>query len=316
LATNKFATPRRRSSFSSLNLRKREIITGYLFLTPWIIGFVAFVSGPMIASAILSFTNYDMVNVGKFVGFDNYSFIFTRDELFWPSLLRTFRYAVIVVPMSLTGSLLAALLLNQGLKGTTVYRTLYFLPHLTPIVASVMLWGWFFDPNIGLFNHVIRSITGIAELPGWFRDPSWAMPALIIMSMWGAVGGNNMLIFLAGLQGVPQEMYEAASIDGAGTWAKFRNVTIPLLSPTIFFCLVLGVIGALRVFTAAFIATGGGPAYATYFYALHIYNKAFRYFEMGYASALSWIFFFITLVFTLIQFRASAKWVFYAGEVR
>jgi multiple sugar transport system permease protein len=296
-------------------LRRKEIIAGYLFLLPWIIGFFAFTAGPMIASAILSLTTYDMVNVGKFVGLNNYSFIMFKDELVWPSLLRTFQYAIIMVPASLIGSLLAALLLNQGLKGTPVYRTLYFLPHLTPIVAAVMLWGWFFDPDIGPLDMMLRSM-GVQNPPGWFRAPDWAMWALIIMAMWGAMGGNNMLIFLAGLQGVPQEMYEAAAIDGAGTWAKFRNVTLPLLSPTIFFNLVLGVIGALRVFDSAFIATGGGPAYATYFYALHIYNKAFRYFEMGYASALSWIFFFITLAFTLVQFRSSSRWVFYQGEVR
>ena len=300
----------------ALGLRRREITAGYLFLTPWILGFFLFVAGPMIASAILSFTNYDMVNVSKFVGFKNYAFIFGQDDLFLPSLLRTFQYALIMVPASLVGSLSAALLLNQGLKGTTVYRTLYFLPHLTPIVASVMLWSWVFDPDIGPLNHVLRLVFGLAQGPGWFRSPDWAMPALIVMAMWGAVGGNNMLIFLAGLQGVPQEMYEAASIDGADTWAKFIHVTLPLLSPTVFFNMVLGIIGALRVFAAAFVATAGGPAYATYFYALHIYNKAFRYFEMGYASALAWIFFFVTLVFTLIQFRASSRWVFYAGEVR
>jgi multiple sugar transport system permease protein len=297
-------------------LRRKEIAAGYLFLTPWIIGFFGFVAGPMIASAVLSFTNYDMVNVGKWVGVKNYSFILFRDELFWPSLLRTFKYAIVIVPTSLIGSLLAALLLNQGLKGTNVFRTLYFLPHLTPIVASVMLWGWFFDPHMGPLNTALRALFPTAKLPEWFRSPDWAMPALFIMALWGAVGGNNMLIFLAGLQGVPQELYEAAAIDGAGTWSKFFHVTLPMLSPTIFFNLVLGIIGALRVFTTAFIATGGGPAYATYFYALHIYNKAFRYFEMGYASALAWIFFFITLAFTLIQFQTSRHWVFYAGEVR
>ncbi len=297
-------------------LRRREIVAGYLFLLPWIIGFFTFVAGPMIASAVLSFTNYDMVNVGKFVGLKNYSFMFTRDELVPPSLLRTFQYALFIVPTSLFGSLLAALLLNQGLKGTAVYRTLYFLPHLTPIVAAVMLWGWFFDPNVGPLNLALRSVLGIAKPPEWLRSPTWAMPSLFIIALWGAIGGNNMLIFLAGLQGVPHELYEAASIDGAGTWSKFINVTLPMLSPTIFFNLVLGVIGALRVFEVSFIATGGGPAYATYFYALHIYNKAFRYFEMGYASALAWVFFFITLAFTLIQFRTSSRWVFYAGEVR
>lgn len=300
---------------SRLGLRGREALAGYLFLTPWIIGLLCFVAGPMLASAYLAFTRYDVVNTPEFVGVRNFTDIFTRDRLFWPSMLLTLRYAVIVVPLSLVGSLAAAMLLNQALKGTPIYRTLFFMPHLTPVAASAVLWAWMFNPDVGPINHFIRTGLNIENAPGWFRDPQWAMTGLIIMSMWGAIGGNTMLIFLAGLQGVPQEMYEAAAIDGAGAWARFRNVTIPLLTPTIFFNLVLGIIGALRVFTAAFVATGGGPAYATWFYALHIYTRAFRYFEMGYASALAWIFFILMFVFTFIQFRASRRWVYYAGEV-
>ncbi len=297
-----------------LRLRTRESIAGYLFLMPWLIGLLCFVVGPMIASAYFSFTSYDVVNTPKFIGLRNFQEIFSKDRLFWPSLLLTFRYAIIVVPLSLIGSLLAAMLLNQALKGTVIFRTFFFMPHLTPIAASAVLWAWMFNPDVGPINYFIRNNLGIENAPEWFRSPDWAMTGLIVMAMWGAIGGNTMLIFLAGLQGIPQELYEAAAIDGAGPWAKFRSVTIPLLTPTIFFNLVLGIIGALRVFTAAFVATQGGPAYATHFYALYIYEKAFRYFEMGYASALAWIFFFIMFVFTFIQFRASRRWVYYAGE--
>jgi multiple sugar transport system permease protein len=265
-----------------LGLRGREARAGYLFLLPWLIGLLCFTAGPMLASAYFSFTRYDVVNTPEFTGLKNFQEIFTKDRLFWKSLVLTFRYAIIVV---------------------------------TPIAASAVLWAWMFNPDVGPINYFIRNSLGVENAPGWFRDPQWAMSGLIIMAMWGAIGGNTMLIFLAGLQGVPQELYEAAGIDGAGAWAKFRNVTIPLLTPTIFFNMVLGIIGALRVFTAAFIATAGGPAYATHFFALHIYEKAFKYFEMGYASALAWIFFFIMFVFTFIQFRASRRWVYYAGEV-
>lgn len=297
------------------SLRFREAVAGYLFLLPWLLGLLLFILGPMVTSGYLSFTRYDIVNEPRFVGLKNFVEIFTKDRLFWPSLGLTFRYALIVVPLSLIGSLAAALLLNQALRGTTWFRTFFFLPHLTPIVAAAVLWGWIFNPDVGPINHWIRTLTNSQDAPRWFQDPNWAMTGLIIMAMWGAIGGNTMLIFLAGLQGVPQELYDAAVVDGAGTWAKFRHVTIPMLTPTIFFNMVLGIIGALRVFAAAFVATGGGPAYATWFYALHIYTKAFKYFEMGYASALAWIFFAILFSFTYFQFVQSKRWVYYAGEV-
>ncbi len=297
------------------NLRAKEAIAGYIFLSPWALGLILFIVGPMMTSGFLSFTRYDVVNPPDFVGLKNFIEIFTKDRLFWPSLMLTFRYALIVVPLSLVGALSAAMLLNQALRGTAWFRTFFFLPHLTPIVASAVLWGWIFNADVGPINHWIREITGSDNAPGWFRDPDWAMTGLIIMAMWGAIGGNTMLIFLAGLQGVPQELYDAAVVDGAGLWAKFRNVTIPMLTPTIFFNMVLGIIGALKVFAAAFVATQGGPAYATWFYALHIYTRAFQYFEMGYASALAWIFFFVLFTFTYVQFRQSRRWVYYAGEV-
>jgi multiple sugar transport system permease protein len=297
------------------NLRTKEAIAGYIFLSPWLLGIILFIVGPMMTSGFLSFTRYDVVNPPEFVGLKNFIEIFSKDRLFWPSLLLTFRYALIVVPLSLIGALAAAMLLNQALLGTTWFRTFFFLPHLTPIVAAAVLWGWIFNADVGPINHWIRTITGSDNAPGWFRDPDWAMTGLIIMAMWGAIGGNTMLIFLAGLQGVPQELYDAAVVDGAGIWAKFRNVTLPMLTPTIFFNMVLGIIGALRVFAAAYVATEGGPAYSTWFYALHIYTRAFQYFEMGYASALAWIFFFVLFVFTYVQFRQSRRWVYYAGEV-
>lgn len=297
------------------SLRGKEAIAGYIFLLPWLLGLALFIVGPMLTSGFLSFTRYDIVNPPDFVGLKNFIEIFSKDRLFWPSMMLTFRYALIVVPLSLVGSLAAAMLLNQALRGTTLFRTFFFLPHLTPIVAAAVLWAWIFNPDVGPINHWIRTITGGQDAPGWFRDPDWAMAGLIIMAMWGAIGGNTMLIFLAGLQGVPQELYDAAVVDGAGLWAKFRNVTLPMLTPTIFFNMVLGIIGALKVFAAAFVATQGGPAYATWFYALHIYTRAFQYFEMGYASALAWIFFFVLFVFTFVQFRQSRRWVYYAGEV-
>ncbi len=315
MSTKAMTTGRSLSPRWMQSLRAREAIAGYLFLLPWLLGLALFIAGPMLTSGYLSFTRYDIVNAPKFVGLKNFIEIFTKDRLFWPSLLLTFRYALIVVPLSLVGALAAAVLLNQALRGTTWFRTFFFLPHLTPIVAAAVLWGWIFNPEVGPINHWIRTITGSDDAPGWFRDPAWAMTGLIIMAMWGAIGGNTMLIFLAGLQGVPQELYDAAVVDGAGLWAKFRNVTIPMLTPTIFFNMVLGIIGALKVFAAAFIATAGGPAYATWFYALHIYTRAFEYFEMGYASALAWIFFFVLFVFTYVQFRQSRRWVYYAGEV-
>ena len=294
------------------SIKAQEAKWGYIFLLPWLVGLVLFILGPILASAYLSFTEYEIINSPKFIGLGNYTKAFTDDALFWPSMGRTFLYALAVVPLGLLGSLFLALLLNQGLRGSNLFRTIFFLPSLTPAVALALLWTWLFHPSVGPIN-VILGFVGI-EGPGWLTSKDWALSALTIISLWAIVGGNAMLIFLAGLQGVPKEFYEAAEIDGAGAWAKFRAVTLPLITPTLFFNLVLGIIGALKVFTLAFVATLGGPSYSTWFYALHIYRQAFEYFRMGYGSALAWIFVVILLVFTLIQLRLSDRWVYYAGD--
>jgi multiple sugar transport system permease protein len=293
-------------------LQINEAIWGYIFLLPWALGLLIFTLGPIIASAYFSLTEYDVLSPPKWVGLANYQQAFFNDRQFWPSLWRTLVYSVAVVPLGLIASLALAILLNQRVKGTNVFRTVFFLPSLTPAVALAVLWTWLFHPSVGPIN-LILSWVGIPG-PGWLSSKDWAMAALIIISLWAAVGGNNMLIFLAGLQGVPQELYEAADIDGAGPWSKFRNVTIPLISPTMLFNLILGVIGALKVFTLAYVATAGGPSYATWFFALHIYRQAFEYFRMGYGSALAWVFVVILLIFTYLQMTWSRRWVYYAGE--
>jgi multiple sugar transport system permease protein len=289
----------------------RKSLWGYLFITPWLLGLLLFVAGPILYSLYLSFTEYDILSDPKFVGFQNYSYALTGDSLFWSSLIRTFYYAVAVVPLGLLASLALALLLNIGLKGTTVYRTLFFLPHLTPAVAMGILWLWLLHPTLGPVNAALGSI-GLGGYP-WLTDKVTVIPSIILMAIWSIAGGNQMLIFLAGLQGVPRELAEAAEIDGAGTWAKFRNVTLPMITPTLFFNLVLGVIGALQVFTVAFVATSGGPSYGSWFFALHIYQQAFGNMRLGYASALAWILVLVVLLLTMINFAMSRKWVFYRG---
>lgn len=293
-------------------VQARRAIWAYVFLAPWLIGLTVFWVGPIIASFYFSFTSYDVMSAPTFIGLDNYHKAFFEDELFWPSLLRTFEYSLAVVPLGLAGSLVLAVLLNRGLRGTNIFRTFFFLPSLTPAVALAILWTWLFQPQIGPINLALGTI-GIKG-PGWMASDTWALPSLVIISLWGAVGGNTMLIFLAGLQGVPESLLDAAEIDGAGPWAKFVHVRIPMISPTILFNLILGVIGALKVFTLAFVATQGGPTYSTWFYALHIYNEAFAYFRMGYGSALAWVFVVVLLIFTWVQLRASSRWVYYAGE--
>lgn len=295
----------------STRLRRRQALLGYLWISPWLVGMILFTAGPMLASLFLSFTQYNIVASPRWVGLANYVQAFTRDELFWGSMWRTLVYAAVTVTLGTAGSLGAALLLNRPWRGTTLLRTCFFLPSLVPIVASALLWRWIFNPQIGLFNYLL-GLVGIRG-PGWFASTEWAMPGLIIMALWGTIGGSQMLIFLAGLQGVPQDLYEAAEVDGAGRWTRFRHVTLPMISPTLFFNAILGLIGGLKVFSAAYVGTEGGPAYATWFYLLHLYFQAFRFFEMGYASALAWIFFAIVISLTIIQVRWSNRWVYYEG---
>lgn len=293
-------------------MRRREAIEGYLYILPWIVGFIVFVAGPLIASMYLSFNKYNILRPPVFIGLQNYSYAFTKDDLFLPAIVRTFYFALLSVPLAMAGSLALAILLNQKLQGTTWWRTMFFLPTLTPLVAAALLWRWMLNPDVGLVNYLLAQV-GI-QGPGWLASTKWAIPSLVLMGLWASVGGSRMIIFLAGLQDVPRELLESAEIDGAGTWAKFRHVTLPMITPVVFFNLVLGIIFALRAFEAAFVATNGGPARATWFISLHIYQNAFVSFDMGYASALSWVLFMILFAITYIQFRLSGRWVFYAGE--
>ena len=303
-----------------LTLSQREAVQGLIYISPWIIGFLVFTVGPMIASAYLSLTTYNMVTPPRFAGLNNYEYMFS-DRLFWKSIGNTLYYTVIFVPIAISGSLALAILLNQKIAGRVALRTLYFLPSVTPVVAAAFLWLWIFQPQIGLMNTIISAL-GLGAGPGWLTHPNSSKPALIIMSLWGAVGGNTMLIFLAALQGIPKELYESADIDGAAGWSKFRYITVPSLSPVILFNTVLGVIVALQMFTLVYVATSGqqqqfspgGPLNSTLFYVLHLYNSAFDFWEMGYASALAWVFFIIVLAITGVQMWLSRRWVYYEGE--
>jgi len=291
----------------------RRAIEGYLYISPWIVGFLAFTLGPMLFSLYISFFNWSVLGTPRFAGLGNYvQALSGADPLFWTSWARTWQYALMFIPAGLVISLLLATMLNQKLKGTVLFRTLFFLPTLIPVVASALLWRWMLQPDIGLVNYLLWRIHVVG--PRWFNDAKMALPALVMIALWGSVGGSRMIIFLAGLQGVPDELYDAAKVDGANWWHRFRNVTLPMITPTIFFNLVLGVIGALQVFSISFVATEGGPAYATWFYMLQLYDSAFRNYLMGYASALAWIFFVVVLGLTLIQFKLSGGWVYYAGE--
>jgi len=295
-------------------IKWRENLYGYLFLTPWLLGFFGLFIGPGLASLYLSLTKYDVIGTPEFIGTANYVKMFTDDDLFWPSLGRTFYFAGVGVPLGVIGSMLLAIMLNTKLKGISVYRTLFFMPSLVPLVASIVLWKWLLNTDFGIVNQGLRSLG--FDPPGWFSDRQWAIPSLIIMRLWSSIGGTQMIIFLAGLQGIPESLYDAASIDGANSWQRIRHVTLPLLTPTIFFNTVLGIIGALQTFAAAFLLTpeGGGPGFATWFYALHIWKHAFDYFNMGYAAALAWFFALIIVGMTIVQMQLSKRWVFYYGD--
>ena len=303
--------------------QRTEALQGFAFISPWMIGFVCFVAGPVIFSLCLSFCKWDILTPIQFVGVKNYAKM-VQDPLIWKSLSNTLYYAVFAIPLGMCGALGTALLLNQKLKAMRLFRTLFYVPAVTSGVATFMLWSWIFNPEIGLLNRALRHevpwisfahglaikyIPFIANPPKWLADPAWAMPALIIMALWGV--GSGMLIYLAGLQGIPEELYEAALLDGANPRQKFWYVTIPMLSPTIFFNLIMSIIGSFQVFGAAFVMTGGGPANSTLFYVLYLFQNAMQYFRMGYASAMAWLLFVIILSLTLIQFRMSKRWVHY-----
>lgn len=289
--------------------RRREILTFYILIAPWLVGFVVFVLGPMIASLLLSFTNWDILTPPHWIGFGNYAGML-QDPLFWQSLKVTMVYSIMAVPLGLLVSLGMAVLLNQNVRGMRIFRTLFYLPSVVSGIAVLILWLYVFNPTVGLLNAFLGDF-GIKG-PAWVFSPTWALPSMVIMSLWGAGGG--MLIWLAGLKGIPEYLYESAKIDGAGIWQRFRLITLPMLSPTIFFNLITGVIGALQSFNQAYVMTNGGPLNATLFFNLYLFNNAFVDFNMGYASALAWVLFLIILVLSLLVIRSSSLWVYYEGE--
>jgi multiple sugar transport system permease protein len=279
------------------------------------VGFLVFTAGPIVVSAYLSLTDYQILVPPKWVGLANYARALSgADEIFWKAVYNTIYFAVLFVPLSIAGSLAAALLLNVRMRGQAIFRTMFFIPSITPEIAAVFLWVWILSPEFGPLNNILYAI-GL-DGPGWLGSPVWSKPALILMSLWGAIGGSTMIIFLAGLQGIPTELYEASEIDGATTWQEFLNITVPMLSPAVFFNLVVGMIGALRVFTAAFVATNGGPTYSTTFYMLYLFNNAFRFLYMGYASALAWLFMVLVIVLVVAQVYLGRRWVYYEGEAQ
>ncbi|MBI2940696.1 MAG: sugar ABC transporter permease [Chloroflexi bacterium] len=295
-----------------LSMRTQEALTCYLFLLPWAIGFLAFVIGPVIASFVLSFMDYSVVTPPRFAGLSNYTVLFGEDTRFGLSMGNTLYYVGMYVPLHLLVAIALALFLNQQVRGMPAYRTLFYIPSIVPLVAGAILWVWILQPEWGLINSLLN-LLGI-EGPLWLASTEWSKPALIVMALWGS--GSAMIIFLAGLQGVPQHLYEAAEIDGANRWQRFVNVTLPMLSPTIFFLLVLSVIGSFQVFTTAYVMTGGGPAESTLFYMLYLYRRAFVFLNMGYAAAMAWILFLGILALTLVQFTLANRWVYYEAERR
>lgn len=289
----------------------RDARDGYLFILPWLLGFIIWTAGPMLASVFISLTAWRIIDTPRFVGLGNFIALL-RDPQVGIALYNSAFYVVVGVPTHMFLALLAALLVNLRLRGIAFYRTLYFLPSLIPIVANSLLWLIIFNADFGLANALL-ALLGLPPVP-WLADGRIAKDSLIMMSWWGV--GGQMVILLAGLRGIPDHLYDAAQMDGANWWNRFRHVTLPMLTPSIFFNLIIALIAAFQVFTQAYIMTSGGPETSTLFYVYYLYDVAFQTFSMGYASAMAWLLFAIVLILTLLQFRGSRAWVFYEAEVK
>ena len=300
-------------NFSQRNLNKRnETILGWLMVSPWLIGFICFSALPMFASLIISFTEWDMLSKPEWVGFENYKTLFFEDPLALHSLNITILFTIVSIPLNIVFGLALAMLLNTSIRGLAIFRTIYYLPAILSGVAVALMWRWIFSTEFGLLNALL-SMIGI-EGPAWLTDRIWVLPSFVIMRLWSVGGG--MIIYLAGLQSIPTNLYEAANIDGANWWHRTRFITLPMLSPTIFFQLIVGFIFSMQIFTEAFIMTNGGPADASLFYLLYLYRQAFQYFDMGYASALAWVLFVVILVLTIILFKTGKSWVYYELDTK
>ncbi|MEP7290385.1 MAG: sugar ABC transporter permease [Chloroflexota bacterium] len=295
---------------------KREASIFYLTVSPWVIGFILFTFIPMALSLYLSFTRWNVVNAPVFIGLDNFITMFSKDPDFYQSLKVTILFTITSVPLQILVALGLAILLNEATRAVGFFRTAFYIPSIVASVASAVLWQWIFNARFGPINGVLRAL-GLGT-PNWFTDPRYALVALVIMSTWGV--GGQMLIFLAGLKGIPRSLYEAAEVDGAGRMTRFVRITLPMLSPTLFFNLVMAMIGAFQTFDSAFVISTsrsgqiGDPQNSTLFYLLHLYEEGFSHLNMGYASALAWVLFIIILSVTLVINRSSKRWVFYSGE--
>ncbi len=294
-------------------MERRNMRNGLLFALPYLVGFALFTLYPLIMSVYYSFTQFDVIQPPVWTGLENYRILFLEDPLFWKALYNTLYYTLLAVPLGLVFSICIALLLHQKTPATPVFRTVFFLPSIVPIVASAVLWLWVLNPDSGLINVTLARWFGV-EGPGWIADEHWSKPSLILMSFWGL--GGAIVIFLAGLGDVPPELYEVAAIDGAGVWGRFRNVTLPMLSPTILFNLVMGLIGSFQYFTQVYVMTAGRgtPVDSLMFYALYLYRNSFYYLRMGYASAMAWMLFVVILIATAGVMVTSRRWVHYHGE--
>jgi multiple sugar transport system permease protein len=313
MATNSIAVPSsgtttRRRRWRKSGLLRQEMIEGWLFASPFILGFLLWTAYPMILSAMMSFTEWDVLTPAKWNGIANYVKLITDDKLFWLSLYNTAFLTFLGVPIGMVAALATALALNVKTPFTTLYRTLFFLPSQIPGVANAVLWALIFNAQFGILNQLLSPL-GIEPI-NWLFNKHTVKPALIFMGLWGV--GGSMMIYLAGLQGIPKELYEAAEIDGANLWRRMRHVTLPLLTPVIFFSLIMGIIGSFQGgFTSVYVMTEGGPANYSLVTMLYIYRQAFNYMHMGYASAFAWLLFFVIMAFTAVQFKMADRWVFY-----
>jgi multiple sugar transport system permease protein len=291
---------------------RREAAWFYIMVSPWIAGFVIFLAGPMVASLYLSLTDYDLLTTPTWVGLHNYVRMFTQDPLFWKVLGNTAFYTFLAVPLSTIISIALAALLNKPIPGMRVYRTIVYLPALVPLVAGAMLFAWVLAPDAGLVNRGL-ALVGIHG-PAWLLSQTWVIPALVLMSIWSV--GTGVVLLLAGMQGIPPELIEAATIDGAGPRQRFFRIVLPMLSPVILFNVVMGLIGAFQVFSQVYILTKGGPDNASQMLVPYLFEEGFKNYRMGYASALSWVLFAVIMLCTAVVFRSSSRWVFYETEVR
>jgi len=291
-----------------LGFSRKEAAWGYLFISPWLVGFLFLMGGPIVVSLVLSLFKWDLLSPARFIGFGNFA-VMLRDRLFWQSLKVTGLFTALSVPLSLVLGVMIAVLMNQKIPGISVLRTLYYLPSVVSGVAVSLLWVWVLHPDFGLLNLFLK-VFGVRG-PAWLQSPVWALPSLVVMSLWQV--GGTMIIYLAGLQGIPTQLFEAAWIDGANRVQTFTRITIPMITPVLLYNVIVGIINALQVFTQPYIMTSGGPNNATLAYVMYLYQNGFQWFKMGYASALAWILFLILLICTVLLLRSANAWVYYEG---